>query len=63
MVSDIYGENGDYDKKIEFLNKYVDNDRFGKGMQMRLSRELANAWILKGNAPLWTAAGTRSMSF
>ena len=50
MVSDIYGENGDYDKKIEFLNKYVDNDRFGKGMQMRLSRELANAWILKGNA-------------
>ena len=50
MVSDIYGENGDYDKKIEFLNKYVDNDRFEKGMQMRLSRELANAWILKGNA-------------
>ena len=50
MVSRIYGENGEYDKKIEFLNKYVENDRFGIGMQMRLSHELANAWILKGNA-------------
>ena len=50
MVSRIYGENGEYDKKIEFLNKYVENDRFGIEMQMRLSHELANAWILKGNA-------------
>ena len=50
MVSRIYGENGEYDKKIEFLNRYVENDRFGIEMQMRLSHELANAWILKGNA-------------
>ena len=50
MVSGIYGEKGEYDKKIEFLNRYVENDRFGIEMQMRLSHELANAWILKGNA-------------
>ena len=50
MISGIYGKNGDYDKKIDFLNGYVENDRFGTEMQMRLSRELANAWILKGNS-------------
>ena len=50
MVSEIYGANGEYDKKIDFLNRYVENDRFEEGMQIRLSHELANAWILKGNA-------------
>ena len=50
MVSKIYGKSGEYDKKIDFLNRYVENDRFGIGMQMQLSYELANAWILKGNS-------------
>ena len=50
IVSDIYGENGEYDRKIEFLNMYVENDRFEAEIRMHLIHELANAWILKGNA-------------
>ena len=62
MVSGIYGEKGEYDKKIEFLNKYVENDRFGIEMQMRLSHELANAWILKGNTRANDAAALADCS-